>query len=140
MGRLQNFISVTIGALGGVLAYFLGGFDGIILTLIWFTVVDYITGVIAGIYNKELSSYIGFKGILRKIGLYLVVSISVFLERHMGIPAIREMVITFFIANEGISILENLTELGVKFPTALKNMLLDMQESNKNNVANDVEG
>ena len=131
MGKLQNFITVFIGTAGGILAYFLGGFDGLILTLIWFTVVDYITGVIAGIYNKELSSYKGFKGILKKLGLYLVVSISVFLERHMGIPAIREMVITFFIANEGISILENLTEMGVEFPNALKNMLLEMQESKK---------
>lgn len=132
MSRLQNFITVFIGTIGGILAYFLGGFDGLLLTLIWFTVVDYITGVIAGIYNKKLSSYIGFKGILKKIGLYLVVSISVFLERHMGIPAIREMVITFFIANEGISILENLTEMGVEFPNALKNILLEMQESKKN--------
>lgn len=131
MGKLQNFITLFIGTLGGILAYLLGGFDGLILTLIWFTVVDYITGVIAGIYNKELSSYKGFKGILKKLGLYLVVSISVFLERHMGIPAIREMVITFFIANEGISILENLTEMGVEFPNALKNMLLEMQESKK---------
>ena len=131
MGKLQNFITLFIGTAGGILAYFLGGFDGLILTLIWFTVVDYITGVIAGIYNKELSSYKGFKGILKKLGIYLVVSISVFLERHMGIPAIREMVITFFIANEGISILENLTEMGVEFPNALKNMLLEMQESKK---------
>lgn len=128
MEKLFNNISMVFGLIGGAIVSFLGGWDGIAITLVTLIISDYITGVLKAIYNKELSSEIGIKGIIRKVLVLIVVGITVLLEQNLGIPAIREMVIMFFIANEGISLLENIAQMGIKFPKKLKDILLQLRE------------
>ena len=128
MNTIGNIISMIVGVLGGVLSYFLGGFDQISKVLIYLTVIDYVSGVIAAFYNKDISSKIGFKGILKKITMFLVVGVAVLLERYLAIPTLREIVIMFFVGNEGISILENVAETGLKIPEKLKNAILQINE------------
>lgn len=128
MNTIGNIISMIVGVLGGVLSYFLGGFDQISKVLIYLTVIDYVSGVIAAFYNKDISSKIGFKGILKKIAMFLIVAVAVLLERYLAIPTIREIVIMFFVGNEGISILENVAETGLKIPEKLKNAILQINE------------
>lgn len=128
MEKLFNSISMFFGVIGGAIVSFLGGWDGIAITLITLIILDYVTGVLKAIYNKELSSEIGIKGIIRKVLILITVGITVLLEQNLGIPAIREMVIMFFIANEGISLLENIAQMGIKFPKKLKDILLQLRE------------
>lgn len=85
-------------------------------------------GVLSAIYNKDLSSEIGYKGIIKKVAMLLVVSVSVILERYVGIPAIRDIVLLFFISNEGISILENVSNTGLKLPPKLKEILKQLRD------------
>ena len=100
--------------------YFLGGFDIAIQSLLIVMVVDYLTGIASAIYNKELSSKIGFKGILKKISYLCVVALSVVIDNLTGQSGlIRTLVIYFFVANDGLSIIENMAEMGVKLPEKL---------------------
>ncbi len=131
MEKLFNSISIYFGIIGGLIINFLGGWDGLAATLVGLAVADYITGVLKAIHNKELSSEIGIKGIIRKVVIFILVGISVLLEKNLGIPAIREIVMMFFIANEGISLLENVSQMGVPFPEQLKNVLLQLRDKNK---------
>lgn len=133
MEKLFNDISIAFGVVGGIIVSFLGGWDGLAITLVTLIGLDYITGVLKAIYNKELSSEIGIKGIIRKVLLLIVVGLTVLLERNLGIPAIREVVIMFFIANEGISLLENIAQMGVKFPDKLKEILLQLRDKESDN-------
>lgn len=110
----------------GVLSYLLGGFDKILGVLIAFSIFDYITGVMSAIYHKQLSSYKGYQGIAKKLGIFILVAIATLLETGVGIPTIREIVIMFFIANEGISITENLIEIGLPLPPSLKRVLAEI--------------
>lgn len=117
---------------GGSIVRLLGGWDKLIIALLILMALDYVTGIIKGIYNKELSSEIGFKGLLKKVLILIVVSVSVIAEQHLGIPAVREMVIMFFAVNEGISILENASQMGLPLPSKLKDTLLQLRDnSNK---------
>lgn len=99
--------------------------------LISFIVIDYITGVLAGIYNKQLSSYIGAKGIIKKVIILCMVWLAVCLDSFMGgaSPWIRTVVIYFYIANEGLSILENIGKTGVPIPDAIKQVLAQLQKT-----------
>ena len=100
--------------------YFLGGFDIAIQSLLIVMVVDYLTGIASAIYNKELSSKIGFKGILKKISYLCVVALSVVIDNLTGQSGlIRTLVIYFFVANDGLSIIENMAEMNVKLPQKL---------------------
>lgn len=128
MEKLFNTASLIFGIIGGAIVSFLGGWDGLAITLIAFMGLDYITGILKAIYNKKLSSEIGVKGIIKKVLILITVGITVLLENNMGIPAIREMVMMFFIANEGISLLENIAQMGIKFPDKLKEILLQIRE------------
>ena len=100
--------------------YLVGGFDIAIQSLLIVMVVDYLTGIASAIYNKELSSKIGFKGILKKISYLCVVALSVVIDNLTGQSGlIRTLVIYFFVANDGLSIIENMAEMGVKLPEKL---------------------
>lgn len=100
--------------------YLVGGFDIAIQSLLIVMVVDYLTGIASAIYNKELSSKIGFKGILKKFGYLCVVALSVVIDNLTGQSGlIRTLVIYFFVANDGLSIIENMAEMGVKLPQKL---------------------
>lgn len=100
--------------------YLLGGFDIAIQSLLIVIVIDYLTGIASAIYNKELSSKIGLKGIIKKFCYLLVVALSVVIDNLLGQSGlIRSLVIYFFVANDGLSIIENMAEMNVKLPQKL---------------------
>lgn len=111
------------------IAYFLGGFDLAIKSLLIIMSIDYLTGVASAVYNKKLSSKIGFKGIIKKFCYLLVVGLAVVLDNLTGQNGIiRSLVIYCFIANDGISIIENLGELEIKLPQKLIDTLEQLKK------------
>ncbi|MBR1602167.1 MAG: phage holin family protein [Synergistaceae bacterium] len=114
-----------VGLLGAALGWFFGEFDGFLRALIVFTIVDYISGVIAAYVQKELSSAVGFKGILKKIMLFALVGVVNVLDREFlgNSDALRTAVVCFYLANEGVSILENAVKIGLPVPDILKEKL-----------------
>lgn len=127
MEKYFNSISSISAVIGGGVVYLLGGWDILISTLIVLMCLDFITGLLKGFYNKKLSSQAGIKGIIKKVCILIVVSLAVMCEK-IGIPAMREMTIIFFAVNEGLSILENASELDLPIPEAIKNSLLKLRE------------
>lgn len=127
MEKLFNYISVTGGFLGGIIVSLLGGLDKLIVALLILMILDYVTGLIKSFCNKELSSEIGFKGLLKKVLILVIVAVAVIAEQHLGIPAVREIVIMFFAVNEAISILENASQMGLPIPRKLKEALLQLR-------------
>ena len=100
--------------------YLLGGIDIALQSLLIVIVIDYLTGIASAIYNKELSSKMGFKGIIKKFSYLLVVALSVVIDNLLGQSGlIRSLVIYFFVANDGLSIIENMAEMNVKLPQKL---------------------
>lgn len=128
MEKLFNWISIVFGIIGGIASYWLGGWDIILKTIVFLAIVDYITGVIKGIYTRTLSSEVGFKGLLKKIVMFIVISVAFVIQQLMGdaIP-LREVVIMFYIANEGLSLLEN-AAVFVPIPDKLKDVLLQLRD------------
>lgn len=126
--KLFNWISLLIGIAGGVLAHYMGGWDILLRTILFLAVCDYVTGCIKAIYMKRLSSEIGFKGLLKKIVMFIVIAVSYIIQELIGgaIP-LREVVIMFYIANEGISLLEN-AAIFVPIPERLKDVLLQIRD------------
>lgn len=126
--KLFNWFSIAAGVIGGTIAYFLGGWDALLIALTTLVVLDYITGVVKAAYSKELSSEVGFKGLLKKIMIFIVVAASFVVQGVTGdILPLREVVIVFFIANEGISLLEN-AAVFIPIPEALKNALIQLRD------------
>ena len=113
MKQIWNGIQIAFSALGGFLGWFLGGMDGFLYALIAFVVIDYITGVMCAIADKNLSSGVGFKGICRKVLIFALVGIGNIIDvQVLGSPGVlRTAVIFFYLSNEGVSILENSTHL-----------------------------
>ena len=122
MKEFWNTIQLIFSAVGGWLGYFLGGCDGLLYALIAFVVIDYITGVMCAIINRELSSAVGFKGIFRKVLIFLLVGIANIIDvQVIGTGAVlRTAVIFFYISNEGVSLLENAGHLGLPIPGKIK--------------------
>ena len=115
-------IQIAITAVGGWLGYFVGGMDGLLITLLVFVTLDYITGLMRAIAEKKLSSAIGFKGICRKVLIFALVGVGHVLDTHVGGngSALRSAVICFYLSNEGVSLLENAAHLGLPVPDKLK--------------------
>lgn len=131
MDKIFNGISIITGLAGGLIASLFGAWDKILWALVVLMVLDYVMGVIKAIYKKELSSSVGFKGLLKKISILVIVALANVLQELMGGNiAIREIVIMFYIANEGISILENVAAVSTKMPQALKDILLQLRGDN----------
>lgn len=117
---MKHFINDVISVIFTTFVYLIGGFDIAIQSLLIVMVVDYLTGIASAMYNKELSSKIGFKGILKKFSYLCVVALSVVIDNLTGQSGlIRTLVIYFFVANDGLSIIENMSEIGVKLPQKL---------------------
>lgn len=117
---MKHFINDVISVIFTTFVYLIGGFDIAIQSLLIVMVVDYLTGIASAMYNKELSSKIGFKGILKKFSYLCVVALSVVIDKLTGQSGlIRTLVIYFFVANDGLSIIENMAEMGVKLPQKL---------------------
>ena len=125
MKEFWNTIQLIFAAIGGWLGYFLGGFDGLLYALLAFVVLDYITGVMCAIADKTLSSNVGFKGICRKVLIFLLVGVANVLDVHViGTGSVlRTAVIFFYISNEGVSLTENAAHLGLPVPEKLKAVL-----------------
>ena len=125
-----NRIQIFITALGGFLGWYLGGSDGLLITLIVFACIDYITGVMCAISDRALSSAIGFRGISRKILIFALVGIGHIVDAQVigtG-SALRTAVICFYLSNEGVSILENAGHLGLPIPDKLKTVLEQLHD------------
>ena len=125
MKDFWNVIQLLISALGGWLGYFLGGCDGLLYALLAFVVIDYITGVMCAVNDHTLSSEVGFRGICRKVLVFLLVGIANVLDvQVIGTGSVlRTAVIFFYISNEGVSLLENATHLGLPVPEKIKTVL-----------------
>ena len=129
MDKLFNWVSVVVGIFGGVFAWAFGAWDKLLCALITLIILDYITGLLKGWYTKRLSSEIGFKGIAKKIVILIMVVTANVLQTVIGDKImLREIVIMFFIANEGLSLLENCAEInGGNIPKKLKDVLLQLR-------------
>ncbi|WP_033166884.1 phage holin family protein [Clostridium sp. KNHs205] len=128
MDKLFNSISLALGMVGGIICSWLGGFDLLLKTIIVLVILDYATGVIKGIYEKKLSSEIGFRGILKKIMIFIVITTAWTIQKLLGEAiALREIVIMFFIVNEALSLLENAAVL-IPIPPKLKETLLQLRD------------
>lgn len=130
MKEFWNTIQIIFAAIGGWLGYFLGGCDGLLYALIAFAVIDYITGVMCAITDKTLSSEVGFKGICRKVLVFLLVGIANVLDvQVIGTGSVlRTAVIFFYISNEGVSLLENAAHLGLPVPEKIKMVLEQLHD------------
>ena len=130
MQNVIDKIQFAFAALGGFLGWFFGGFDGFLYALIIFVVTDYFTGILAAGIRKELSSEVGFKGICRKVLIFLLVGIGNIIDvQVLGAPGVlRTAVIFFYLSNEGVSLLENAAHLGLPVPDAIKTVLEQLHD------------
>ncbi len=125
MSRMQIIIDSVAGTIGAVLGFMYGEVTGLFWALVAFMVLDYISGILAAISVRKLSSKVGFKGIAKKLLILVFVSVGHITDTYVlgGVPVAMTAVILFYIANEGISIVENATELGIPVPQKIKNVL-----------------
>lgn len=128
--KVINIIKAGLTAVITWIGWLVGGYDTMMIILLLFMVVDYLSGVMCGIVNKKLSSEIGFKGIFKKIMIIFLVGITNLLGVSTGVEGLRYIVISFYIANEGISIIENASVLGLPVPQKVKDVL-DQLKNNK---------
>lgn len=130
MKEFWNTIQLIFTAIGGWLGYFLGGCDGLLYALVAFVVIDYITGVMCAINDKTLSSEVGFRGICRKVLIFLLVGIANILDvQVIGTGSVlRTAVIFFYISNEGVGLLENAAHLGLPVPEKIKTVLEQLHD------------
>ena len=130
MKEFWNTIQLIFAAVGGWLGYFLGSCDGLLYALIAFVAIDYITGVMCAISDKTLSSEVGFKGICRKVLIFLLVGIGHIVDAQViGIGGVlRTAVIFFYLSTEGVSLLENAAHLGLPVPDAIKTVLEQLHD------------
>ena len=133
MDKFLEYLKYLIAIGGTGLTWLLGAWDTAMIVLIAFMVIDYTTGIVKGWYTKQLSSDVGLKGIARKFLIVLVLCVAVLLDRllNTGTWVFRTLACYFYIANEGISILENVVVLGLPVPKQLKNALVQLQDKNK---------
>lgn len=130
MKEFWNTIQFVFAGIGGWLGWLLGGCDGLLFALLVFVAVDYITGVMCAVLDKSLSSEVGFKGICRKVLIFLLVGIANILDvQVIGTGSVlRTAVVFFYISNEGISLLENAAHLGLPIPTKIKEVLAQLHD------------
>ena len=130
MKEFWNGIQLVFAVIGGWLGWFLGECDGLMYALIAFVIADYVTGVMCAVSDKRLSSEVGFKGICRKVLVFVLVGMANILDMHViGTGCVlRTAVLFFYISNEGVSVLENAGHLGLPVPARLLNVLEQLHE------------
>ena len=121
-------VQAAIAAIGGYLGYFVGGVDGLMTALLIFMVLDYITGLMCAIADKQLSSAVGFKGIYKKVLILMLVGVAHIVDLHVvgAGDALRSAVVCFYLSNESVSMLENAAHLGLPIPEKLKDVLAQL--------------
>lgn len=139
MSKVFNALSIALGVIGLYLGLFLGPLNGLLIALVCFIIADYITGVASAIINKKMSSAVGFRGILRKVLILAIVGVANLLDVYVlkAGELLRSMVIFFYIANEGLSILENVTECGLPVPKKVREILAQLRDKNDGGDDND---
>nr|DAM98128.1 MAG TPA: holin [Caudoviricetes sp.] len=130
MKEFWNTIQIVFTGIGGWLGYFLGGCDGLVYALLAFVVIDYLTGIMCAINDHTLSSEVGFRGICRKVLIFLLVGIANILDVNIigSGSVLRTAVIFFYISNEGVSLLENAAHLGLPVPEKIKAVLEQLHD------------
>ena len=130
MKEFWNGIQLVFAVIGGWLGWFLGECDGLMYALTAFVIADYVTGVMCAVSDKRLSSEVGFKGICRKVLIFVLVGMANILDMHViGTGCVlRTAVLFFYISNEGVSVLENAGHLGLPIPARLLNVLEQLHE------------
>lgn len=133
MKNIWTVIQAAFTAFGGVIGWFLGGFDGFLYALIAFAVIDYVSGIMVAITNKNLSSRVGFTGIFKKVLIFCLVGVGNIMDMYILGEAgvLRSAVIFFYLSNEGISILENTAALGVPYPNKIKQVLEQLNKDDE---------
>ena len=128
-------IQLAVAAVGGWLGYFLGGVDGLMIALIVFVVLDYLTGVMCAIADRTLSSAVGFRGIAKKVLIFVLVGVGHIVDTYLigNGSALRTAVLFFYCSNEGVSMLENAGHLGLPIPQKLKDVLEQLHDRDKDN-------
>ena len=135
MKEVINTLQLIFTAIGGYIGYFLGGFDGLIYALVAFVVIDYITGMMAAVIEKKLSSSIGFRGIFKKVLIFTLVGIGHTIDFYLiekG-SAVRTAVVFFYLSNEGLSIMENTAKVGLHIPEKLKTVFTELRREDGKN-------
>lgn len=132
MKEFWNTIQLAFTVLGGWLGWFLGGCDGLLIALVAFVVIDYITGIMCAFIDRSLSSEVGFKGIFKKVLIFLLVGVANILDVEViGTGSVlRTAVIFFYLSNEGVSLMENAAHLGLPIPEKLKDVLEQLHDRN----------
>ena len=127
---MKNIFQTILTAIGGFLGWFFGGLDGFLYALLAFVCIDYLTGVMVAIANKTVSSEVGFKGIFKKVLIFILVGVANIIDVNVlqSGSAIRTAVIFFYLSNEGFSILENAAALGLPIPNKLKDILEQIRQ------------
>jgi len=130
MKEIWNWIQLALSAVGGAIGWFFGGMDGLIYALLVFVTADYITGVMCAIADKKLSSEVGFKGICKKVLIFVMVGIGHIMDTYLigNGEVLRTAVIFFYCSNEGVSMLENAGHLGLPIPAKLKAILEQLHD------------
>lgn len=133
MDNLLNYLKGVVAIVGTALTWLFGAWDTALMVLVCFMTLDYCTGVIRAFINKEVSSDIGLKGIARKAVILIVLIVAVLLDRllNTGTWVFRTIVCYFYIANEGISLLENCSGLGLPVPESIQNALIQLKDGEK---------
>ena len=123
-------LQMAIAAVGGWLGYFVGGVDGLMTALLVLMVMDYVTGIMCAVIDRELSSSVGFRGIFKKVLIFVLVGIANILDVQVigNGSVLRTAVIFFYISNEGISLLENASHLGLPIPAPIRNVLQQLHD------------
>lgn len=139
MKEIWNGIQVVIAAIGGWIGWFLGGCDGLLVALVIFVIIDYITGFMCAIVDHRLSSEVGFRGICKKVVIFLLVGIAQILDVNVIKTGsiLRTAVLFFYLSNEGVSILENAAHLGLPIPEKLKTILEQLHDRADKEANND---
>lgn len=129
---MKEFVCAALASIGTFLTFIFGDWDVALQCLVVAVALDYVSGVIKAFVKKELSSKIGVKGLVKKVGVFVVVALSVLLDKVTGSTgAIRTLVIYYFVANEGLSIVENLAETGIPIPDVIKKALKNLKSESK---------
>lgn len=133
MKDILNTLQLIFTAIGGYIGWFVGGFDGLVYALVAFIVIDYITGLMVAVLERKVSSSIGFKGIFKKVLIFTFVGIGHIVDFHIikNGSAVRTAVIFFYLSNEGLSILENATKIGLPIPDKLKTIFAELRKEEK---------